>query len=112
MQDVVQNINGKDLGVKAMVVNTGYKSDPYRLLVISEDSGHEVVKITLDPDTTFLEFKEQVTGRNLEVVFEDVPVTDPDNQLDELISGVNLTVKSRNLVPRFRFQLIMMLKQQ
>ena len=92
LQDVVQNINGKDLGVKAMVVNTGYKPDPYRLLVISEDSGHEA-KITLDPDTTFLEFKEQVTGRNLEVVFEDVPVTDPDNQLDELISGVNLTVK-------------------
>ena len=75
-----------------MVVNTGYKPDPFRLLIISEDSGEEA-KITLDPDTTFLEFKEQVTGKNLDIIFEDVPVTDADNALDQLISGVNLNVK-------------------
>ena len=92
LDDVAQNINGQDLGVKAMVVNTGYKPDPFRLLIISEDSGEEA-KITLDPDTTFLEFKEQVTGKNLDIIFEDVPVTDADNALDQLISGVNLNVK-------------------
>ena len=92
LQDVANQINDSDTGVKAMVVNTGYQPDPFRLLVISEDSGKEA-KITIDPDTTFLEFKEQVTGKNLDIIFEEVPVTDPDNALDELISGVNLTVK-------------------
>jgi flagellar hook-associated protein 2 len=40
-----------------------------------------------------LEFKEQVTGRNLDVLFEDVPVTDEDNTLEELIEGVVFNIK-------------------
>lgn len=92
LQDVVNQINDADAGVKAMVINTKYKPDPYRLLVISEKSGKES-KITIDEDTTFLEFKEQVTGRNLDVLFEDVPVTDEDNTLEELVSGVVFFVK-------------------
>ena len=74
------------------MINTGYKPDPFRLLTMSEDTKEEA-KIILDPDTTFLEFKEQVIGKNLEVLFEDVPVTDPDNKLSELITGVDLDIK-------------------
>ena len=92
LTDVANKINELDAGVRAMVINTKYTPDSFRLLVISEASGKEA-RITLDEDTTFLEFKEQVSGRNLDVLFEDVPVTDTDNQLDELIEGVNLTVK-------------------
>ena len=40
-----------------------------------------------------LEFKEQVIGRNLDVLFEDVPVTDAENKLNELIAGVDLDIK-------------------
>ena len=87
LEDVVTQINAADAGVTAMVINTKYKPDPYRLLVISNDSGKEA-KITLDEDTTYLEFKEQVTGRNLDVLFEDVPVTDEDNNLEALVDGV------------------------
>ena len=75
-----------------MVINTKYKPDPYRLLVISNDSGQEA-KITLDEDTTYLEFKEQVTGRNVDVLFEDVPVTDEDNNLESLVDGVIFKAK-------------------
>lgn len=92
LQDVATAINGTDGGVKAMVINTKYKPDPYRLMVLSEKSGEES-KIKIDEDTTFLEFKEQVKGRNLDVLFEDVPVTDEDNTLDELVSGVAFNVK-------------------
>ena len=92
LNDVANAINDKDGGVKAMVVNTKYQPDPYRLLVVSEKSGKES-KIMIDADTTFLEFKEQVTGRNLDVLFEDVPVTDEDNNLEELIDGVVFNVK-------------------
>lgn len=92
LQDVVNQINDAGAGVKAMVINTKYKPNPYRLLVISEKSGNEA-KIIIDEDTTFLEFKEQVVGRNLDVLFEDVPVTDDDNSLEELVDGVVFNVK-------------------
>lgn len=92
LQELANQINDSDAGVKAMVINTKYYPDAYRLLVVSEQSGKEA-QIYLDEDTTFLEFKEQVTGRNLDVLFEDVPVTDEDNTLDELIDGVTLSVR-------------------
>ena len=92
LQDVATLINDQDAGVKAMVINTKYKPDPYRLLVISEQSGQEA-KVTIDEDTTYLEFKEQVTGRNLDVLFEDVPVTDETNSLKELVDGIVFNVK-------------------
>lgn len=92
LDDVARAINDAEAGVKAMVINTKYKPDPYRLLVISEKSGNEA-RVYIDEDTTFLEFKEQVTGRNLDVLFEDVPVTDADNELDELVEGVVFQIK-------------------
>lgn len=92
LQDLANQINDSNSGVKAMVINTKYKPDAYRLLVVSEASGKEA-RISIDEDTTFLEFKEQVTGRNLDVLFEDVPVTDEDNVLDELVDGVTLNVR-------------------
>jgi len=92
LQDVANQINDADVGVRAMVINTKYKPDSYRLLVISEQSGKEA-KVIIDEDTTFLEFKEQVTGRNLDILFEDVPVTDEDNTLEELLDGVVFHIK-------------------
>ncbi len=92
LEQVAQQINDADAGVRAMVINTKYNPDSFRLLVVSEKSGEEA-KVNIDEDTTFLEFKEQVTGRNLDVLFEDVPVTDDDNQLDELVDGMTFHVK-------------------
>ncbi len=87
LQDVAQQINDAEAGVKALIINTKYYPESYRLLVISEKSGNEA-NVYIDEDTTFLEFREQVEGRNLDVLFEDVPVTDEDNDLDELVDGV------------------------
>ena len=81
LQDVARQINDAEVGVRAMVINTKYNPDSFRLLVISEKSGKEA-RIKLDEDTTFLEFKNQVAGQDLDVLFEDVPVTDTDNILD------------------------------
>ena len=92
LQQLADQINSEVNDAKAMVINTKYKPDPYRLLVISKESGKEA-KISLDEDTTFLEFREQVTGRNLDVLFEDVPITDEDNILDELIESVTLNIR-------------------
>lgn len=92
LQDVANKINDANAGLKAMIINTKYEPDAYRLMVVSEKSGKES-KIHIDEDTTYLEFKEQVTGRNLDVLFEDVPVTDLDNNLEELVDGVVFNVK-------------------
>jgi len=92
LSQVAQQINEAEAGVRAMVINTKYNPDSYRLLVVSEKSGQES-KIHLDEDTTFLEFKNQVVGQNLDVLFEDVPVTDTKNSLDELVDGVTFNVK-------------------
>src|SRR5262249_23108860 len=92
LDDVAKQINDLGAGVRATVINTKFSPDSFRLLVVSEKSGAEA-KIHIDEDTTFLEFKEQVTGRNLDVLFEDVPVTDDKNVLDELVDGVKFTVK-------------------
>lgn len=97
LSEVAASINDADAGVRAIVMNTKeYLEDreleSYRLLVISERSGKEA-KVYIDPDTTYLEFKEQVTGRNLEMLFEDVMVYDEDNLVDELLPGLTLNAK-------------------
>jgi flagellar hook-associated protein 2 len=97
LNEVASAINDANAGVKAIVMNTKeYLEDreleSYRLLVISEKSGKEA-KVYIDPDTTYLEFKEQVTGRNLEMLFEDVMVYDEDNVVDELLPGLTLNAK-------------------
>lgn len=92
LEQVASQINDADIGVRAMVVNTRYQPDAFRLLVVSEESGKES-KITIDPDTTDLDFKEQVVGRNLDVLFEDVPVTNTTNNLDGLVDNVTFNVR-------------------
>ena len=92
LSKLASQINDADAGLKAMVINTKFEPDPYRLIVISEDSGNQS-KIHIDEDTTFLEFKEQVTGSNINILFEDVPITDEDNILDDLIDGITLNVR-------------------
>jgi len=92
LEDVARQINDAEAGVRAMVINTKYNPDSFRLLVVSEKSGQEA-RVKLDEDTTFLEFQNQVAGQNLDILFEDVPVTDEDNTLDELVDGVTFNVK-------------------
>ncbi len=92
LDQLAKQINESEAGVKAMVINTHYTPDSYRLLVISEKSGKEAT-IEVDEDTTFLEFKHQVAGRNLDVLFEDVPVTNDQNMLNDLIDGVTLNFR-------------------
>ena len=97
LQDVVNTINQTQCGAKAIIVNTKESietegEENYRLLVVSEKSGKQG-KIYIEPDTTYLDFKEQVTGKNLHVLFEDVDVYSENNTLSELLQGAVLNVK-------------------
>lgn len=92
LQDVANQINASAAGVKAQIINTGAKEDPFQLLVSSEITG-EAAKIHLDPDTTFLNFKNQVAGRDLDVTFEDVNIKRAGNEMNDLLSGLQLKAK-------------------
>lgn len=97
LQDVARSINEANAGCKAIIINTKESledpdADSFRLLVISEKSG-KAGKVFIDPDTTYLEFKEQMTGRNLEMLFEDVMVYDEDNTVEGLIPGLVINAK-------------------
>lgn len=97
LQDVAKQINESNAGCKAIILNTKEtledpEADSFRLLVISENSG-KAGKVYIDPDTTYLEFKEQMSGRNLEMLFEDVMVFDEDNTVEGLIPGLVINAK-------------------
>lgn len=89
LQDVALRINDTVSTVRASVINTGAKDDPFRLLVTSKESGEQGI-IEIDPDTTFTEFKQQVKGQDVAVKFEGVDVRRSTNGLNDLIEGVNL----------------------
>ncbi|MCA2960452.1 MAG: flagellar filament capping protein FliD [Silvanigrellales bacterium] len=96
LAQVAATINETVEGAKAIVVNTKENietgEDSFRLLVLSEKSGKQA-KVTIDPDTTYLEFKDQVVGRNLEMSFEDVPVFDEDNSVEAVMPGLVMNAK-------------------
>lgn len=92
LSDVAQKINDTNAGVKAMIIDTGDKSDPFRLLVSSLKTGEETV-MELDPDTTFTDFKKISEPKDLSAKFEGVDIRRTSNKLEGLIEGVNLEAK-------------------
>ena len=92
LKDVADRINTVSSDVRASIINTGAAADPFRLMVSSVKTGEEA-RISIDPDTTFLEFKNQVAGQNLGLKFEDVEVTRQENQVSDLVEGLALTAK-------------------
>lgn len=89
LRDVAARINDSVSGVRASIINTGTKTDPFRLLVSAKESGEDI-QVNIDPDTTFLEFKDQIVGQDLTGKFEGVAFKRNGNKLDELIDGLSL----------------------
>lgn len=92
LDDVAARINQSGGGVQASVINTGSAEDPFKLMVRSEKTG-EISQINIDPDSTFLNFKEIAPGKNLAMKFEGVDVSRSENSFSDLIDGVKLTAK-------------------
>ena len=89
LSGVASRINENVSGVRASVLNTGSKEDPFRLLVSSTDAGSEAT-IEIDPDTSFLEFKNQTKGQDLSAKFSGIDIRRNSNKIDELVEGLNL----------------------
>jgi len=87
--DVAEAINTSISGVRASIVNTGHKDEPFSLMVTSLDSGAQT-SIKLDPDTTFLDVSKTMTGQDFQLAFEGIGIQRPDNGANDLINGVSL----------------------
>jgi flagellar hook-associated protein 2 len=92
LDDVTEIINDENIGVTAMVINTGFPQDPFRLLVSSDKTGEET-NIKFDTDTTFLQMDNIRRASSMKVKFEGVDVKGEDNKLNELLPGVQLLAK-------------------
>ena len=92
LKDVAEQINASKNGVKAQILNTGISEEPFRLIVSSEKTGLPS-KINIDPDTTFLDFKNSTPAQNLKMKFEGVEIERPENKFDDLIKGIKFDVK-------------------
>jgi len=79
-------------GVTAYVLNTNADSNPYRLVVSSDETGEDN---TLDLSAlTDLTFSNMVTGRDAEIEVNGITVTSSDNSFQDSIPGVDITVNA------------------
>lgn len=92
LKDVADKINATAGGVSASIINTGIGDEPFKLLVRSEKTG-DAARIKIDPDSTFLDFKELGKAKNLSMKFEDVDIARAGNSFSDLVDGVKLTAK-------------------
>lgn len=92
LNDVATAINDSGAGVRAQVINTGNGDEPFKLLVRNEKTGGDA-KIHLDPDTTFLDFKETSAAKDLALKFEGVDVARSGNNVSDLVEGLALETK-------------------
>jgi flagellar hook-associated protein 2 len=89
LNDVARRINDTVGGVRATIVNTGSKDDPYRLMVSAMSPGADA-RVEIDPDTTFMDFGDKVSGQDLTGKFEGVDFRRNGSQIDELVGGLTL----------------------
>ncbi len=92
LTDVARTINDTNSDVYAQVVNTGMGDDPFRLMVSSKTTG-QPARFAIDEDTTYLQMQDIKQARDLDMVFEDMPVARQQNTVGDLLEGVNLDVK-------------------
>jgi len=98
LQNVVDAINEQVDGVTAYVMDTGDETNPYRLVVVGDDTGADN---TLSFDTSGLDsgtgqvpvFTAVQTAQDASVVINGITVTDDDNVIDNAIQGIAFTVK-------------------
>lgn len=99
LDDLVAAINDQVSGVTAYVMDTGDASAPYRLVIGGDDTGAENA-VTID--TSGMDaftgqvpaFTTVTTAVDAEVVINGVTVTDPDNEIDDAIQGVHLSLQA------------------
>lgn len=98
LENVADAINEQVDGVTAYIMDTGDATNPYRLVIVGDDTGAdnsiEIDVSGLDSGTGQVPtFTETESAQDASVVINGVTVTDDDNVIDNAIQGVSFTVK-------------------
>jgi flagellar hook-associated protein 2 len=93
LKDVADAINDTVSGVRAMIVNTGHKDEPYTLMLSSLTPG-EQVSFSVDTDTTLVDFSKKIDGQDLKFRFEGVDIQKSTNNVTDLVEGLMIHAKS------------------
>ena len=101
LQQVAEAIEASGAGVTASVVNVG-GAMPYRLNILSDRSG-AAGGLTIDGGSTLLDFNTVQQGRDAMIMMGSGPgavaMTSSDNTFQNVIDGMDLTVKSPTATP-------------
>ncbi len=101
LDNVAQAINDKDMGVTAVVINTGSGATPYQLILSSDDTGLANAT-SVSNNTTGLAFTEISQAKNAAIQFgQDSPilVESATNTITGLAPGLTLDLKATSATP-------------
>ncbi|MBM4094330.1 MAG: hypothetical protein FJ276_33725, partial [Planctomycetes bacterium] len=105
LQDLVAMINDRNLGIAASVLRSGSGDTPYRISLVSEETGASG-EMLVDASKLNLSFREVVGARDalLQMGSADAPgsgilITSPNNRFDSVVDGLALTVQGASNSP-------------
>jgi flagellar hook-associated protein 2 len=104
LDDAITKINGAGAGVRATIINDGSSVSPFRLSLVSENSGRGG-RFTLDTGGFDLGLESLEAGEDARVFFGStdpsraVLLTSSDNTLDSVVSGLTLDLVSASANP-------------
>jgi flagellar hook-associated protein 2 len=102
LEGIRDAINSANAGVKATIINDGDPTNPYRLVLSSENSGaDQSIKITVAGDATLntllgqdpagtQNLSETVTAQDAQLTVDGIAITKSSNSITDVISGVTL----------------------
>lgn len=97
LKNVMDAINEQVDGVTAYIMDTGDATEPYRLVIVGDDTGAaNGISISMAPDGTTGTapvFTETISAADASVTVNGITITDDDNSIDTAIQGVTFTVK-------------------
>jgi flagellar hook-associated protein 2 len=105
LADVIEKINDLDAGVRASVLSTGSGATPYRLSLVSEETGRDA-QMMIDTGSIDLGLQEINTGQDALLLLgrPDSPgagmlLSAPTNTFDQVVDGLQLAVNGTSTEP-------------
>ena len=96
LADLAQTINNSNAGVTASIINNGASSDPYQLVLTSNNTGTNYAPSVTDDLTggTALTFTTTQSAANATLNYEGISITNQSNTVKNVIPGVTLSLAS------------------
>ena len=97
LADLAQAINNANAGVSASIINNGSSTDPYQLVLTSNNTGTDYAPSVTDNLTggTALTFTTTQSAANATLNYEGINIASQSNTIKNVIPGVTLSLGSK-----------------